>query len=420
MGDVETYTADPRANIFITPESFIDIDQWHQTAAELRAENPVAWVEQENWAPFWAVTRHADVFEVSRRSDVFHNTVESAPAPDFVYQMMQVFGIEPPQTLVHIHGERHAKLRKITTEWFKPAAVAKLQPTIDTITDKFIEELKERDGVVDFAADVAVPYTLHVIMSIYGVPPEDEPLMLQLTQGIFGAGDPEYLGDFTDPQAMFVDTMNRFAEYFAGITESRLENPTNDIANVLAHAEIDGRPLDEGELLWYYIIIATAGHDTTSYSLSGGLDQLLNNPEQFEKLRDNRDLLPNAVEEIIRWSSPVRSFKRWAQEDFVLGDQLIKKGEAVLTSYPSANRDSLVFDDPMTFNIEREEAEKHLSFGLGMHYCLGAQVARRELRTFLGRLMDETESIERAGEVEHAAAHFVGGIKHLPVKLNFK
>lgn len=420
MGDVASYSADPRANIFITPEAFQDIDQWHATAAELRSDNPVAWVEMENWAPFWAVTRHSDVFEISRRSDVFHNTVESAPAPDFVYQMMQVFGIEPPQTLVHIHGDRHAKLRKITTEWFKPAAVAKLQPTIDEITDKFIDELKNKDGVIDFAADVAVPYTLHVIMSIYGVPPEDEPLMLQLTQGIFGAGDAEYLGDFTDPQAMFVDTMNRFAKYFNALTADRLDNPTNDIANVLAHAEIDGRPLDEGELLWYYIIIATAGHDTTSYSLSGGLDQLMQHPEQFEKLRNDRELLPNAVEEIIRWSSPVRSFKRWAQEDFVLSGQLIKKGEAVLTSYPSANRDDQVFENPMEFNIERQDADKLLSFGLGMHYCLGAQVARRELRTFLGRLMDETISIEPAGEVEHATAHFVGGIKHLPVKMTFK
>lgn len=407
--------SDPRGRIFITADAFTDMARWHEVAAELRRDDPVARVEAEGWAPFWAITRHADVFEVSRRSDLFWNTPRSAPGPEVQYEALEGMGIEP-RTLVHLHGQEHDAYRKVTNDWFKPAAVRHLQPDIDAIANEFVDHLADLGGECDLAQDLAVPFTIRVIMSIFGVPEHDEDLMLQLTQGLFGAADPEYLGDATDPFQLVIDTVQRFTDYFNQLTSERRAEPGEDLATVLATGEVDGRPLGESELLWYYIIIATAGHDTTSFALSGGMEELLRHPDQVQALRDDPELVGPAAEEMIRWTSPVRSFMRWVQEDTVLGGQELAAGDQVLTSYPSANRDHAVFDDPMAFDVRRPDADEHLAFGLGMHHCLGAQVARRELRTMLAKLLERTTSIELAGEPEWSSAHFVSGVKHLPVR----
>ncbi len=422
MSDVlsPTTTTDPRGLIFITPSAFADMDAWHATAAELREESPILRVEADGWQPFWAVTKHADVFEVSRRSDVYFNTEKSAPGPDLQYDMLQAFGIELPRTLVHLHGDVHSKLRAVTNDWFKPAAVKHLQPAIDDIADEFVQKMVQMDGRCDFAADVAVPFTIRVIMSIFGVPQSDEALMLSLTQGLFGAADPEYLGDFSDPLAAITSSINTFEEYFDRLAADRRDHPTGDLATVIANGLVDGAPMGERERLWYYIIVATAGHDTTSFALSGGLEQLVRHPDQMRAVQDDPSLVGPAAEEMIRWTSPVRSFMRWAQADTVLGGVDIAAGDAVLTSYPSANRDSEVFRDPMRFDIARPDADKLLSFGLGMHYCLGAQVARREVRTMLAKVLERVDTIELDGSPQYSAAHFVSGVKHLPIRYTLR
>jgi cytochrome P450 len=165
-------TTDPRGLIFITPDMYADMAEWHRIAAEIRRDEPVMRVEAEGWPAFWAITRHADVFEVSRRSDVFWNTEKSAPGPDLQYDMLQAMGIELPRTLVHIHGDAHQKLRNVTNDWFKPAAVKGLQPAIDAIADEYVDRLVDLGWECDFATDLAVPFTLRVIMSIFGVPQE--------------------------------------------------------------------------------------------------------------------------------------------------------------------------------------------------------------------------------------------------------
>ncbi|MBL8774333.1 MAG: cytochrome P450 [Acidimicrobiales bacterium] len=407
--------SDPRGAIFITPDLYQDMEHWHEVAAEIRRDTPVLRVEAEGWPAFWAITTHADVFEVSRRSDIFWNTEKSAPGPDGMYDLLQAMGFALPRTLVHIHGDEHQKYRQVTNDWFKPAAVSRLQPAIDKIADEYADRLADLGGSCDLAQDLAVPFTLHVIMTIFGVPEQDEAMMLRLTQGIFGAGDPEYLGDFSDPMAFLTDTLDTFTEYFSELTDDRRAHPAEDLATVLANGTVDGGPLGETELLWYYIIVATAGHDTTSFAFAGGMEQLLRHPDQLRAVQQDPSLAQNAAEEMIRWTSPVRSFFRWTQEDTVIGDQPIAKGDVVLTSYPSANRDDTVFVDPMRFDVARPDADKTLSFGLGMHYCLGAQVARREVRTLLAKVLERVDTIELAGEPEYQRAHFVSGVKHLPV-----
>ena len=265
-----------------------------------------------------------------------------------------------------------------------------------------------------------MPYTLRVIMSIFGVPVEDEPMMLKLTQGIFGAADPEYLGDLSDPMALLTDTIAQFDQYFTDLTESRREHPTDDLATVIANGEVGGCPLGSNARLWYYTIVATAGHDTTSFALSGGLEALLHHPDQVSLLQARPELVNNAVDEMIRWTSPVRHFLRYLTRPATLSGVEVPEGDRLLLSYPSANRDERMFDDPMSFDVARPNANRMIAFGGGEHFCLGSTFARRELRTILPKLLAAVDTIEIAGRPEWAQANFVGGVKHLPVAATFR
>jgi hypothetical protein len=410
---------DERGSIFISPTAYADQARWHAVAAELRRDAPVLRVEAEGYSPFYVLTRHADVFEVSRRSDLFHNTRNSVIGPDANFAFLTSLGIEP-KTLIHMDGIEHRDHRQVTNDWFKPAAVKRRQGDIDAIADEFVDRLADFGGACDFARDIAVPYTLRVIMSIFGIPRDDERLMLELTQGIFGAADPEYFGDVGDPLEYLTGTIARFDDYFAALTDERRAHPTGDLATVIANGEIDGCPMERHARLWYFIIVATAGHDTTSYALSGGMEQLLRHPDQMAALAADPGLATNATEEMIRWTSPVRSFLRYAQADTEIDGVPIAAGDRVLLSYPAANRDDAVFVDPMRFDITRPDAEKLISFGLGVHYCLGSQFARREVRTMLPKVLERVSSIELAGDPVWAEAAFVGGVKRLPIRYTLR
>ena len=405
---------DPRMAMFLDPRASTDPVRWHETAAELRRDHPVFPVEHDLISRFYAITRHEDVFEISRRNDIWNNTRHSVLMPDIQQQLLDGMGFTP-HTLVHMDGHEHTAHRKVTNDWFKPAAVKSRQEAIEAIADTFVDKLRDLGGECDFAQDIAVPYTLHVIMEIFGVPPEDEPRMLELTQGMFGAADPEYMGDMSDPFQTVVGTINDFQAYFNALSEERRRNPTEDLATVIATGEVDGEPLGETAELWYYIIVATAGHDTTSYGLSGGLAALLQHPEQVQTLREDPALAHNAAEEMIRWTSPVRQFLRYAQEDTEVAGVPIAAGERVLLSYPSANRDERVFERAGEFDITRIDADKLISFGVGAHYCLGSQFARREIRTMLPKVLEAVDRIELADDPQYAEANFVGGVKHLPI-----
>jgi cytochrome P450 len=333
---------------------------------------------------------------------------------------MLAAGIPVPRTLVHLDGAEHRNHRKVTNDWFKPAAVKHRQPRIEALADLFMARMRELGGECDFARDIAQPYTLRVIMDIYGVPEEDEPLMLELTQGLFGAADPEYLGDAVDAEARLIASVMRFIEYFNQITADRQQHPVDDLATLIANGRPGGAPMGDAERLWYYIIVATAGHDTTSYALSGGMEALLRHPELLWAIAEEPELAVNAADECIRWTSPVRHFLRYATEDVELRGVTIPRDGRVLLSYPSANRDEEVFTHPMTFDVRRPDADRLISFGGGAHFCLGSQVARREVRTMLSKLAQQLSSIEMAGPPQWSESAFVSGVKHLPVRYSFR
>lgn len=412
-------TSDPRGAIFIDPVAYADQEAWHTAAAALRSDAPVLRVEAEGYTPFWAVTRYEDVFAVSRHNDRFLNTRNSVLGPDLQFQMLNAMGIEP-KTLIHMDGEEHSDHRALANDWFRPRAVARRQADIDAIADQFVEKFRSLGGRCDFAQDIAVPYTLRVIMSIFGVPEEDEQTMLRLTQGLFGAADPEYLGDLSDPFAMITGTIQEFEEYFARLAEARRSEPADDLATVIANGTVAGCPMDRHATLWYFTIVATAGHDTTSYALSGGLEALLRHPDQVELLQEDEGLTVNATEEMIRWTSPVRHFLRYLTGPAVLSGVEVPAGDRLLLSYPSANRDERIFDEPMAFDVTRPNANRTIAFGGGEHFCLGSTFARREIRTLLPRLLAAVDEIALDGDPEFAQANFVGGVKHLPVAASLR
>jgi cytochrome P450 len=241
--------------------------------------------------------------------------------------------------------------------------------------------------------------------------------MLMLTQQLFG-GDDEELRRSTDLEEQFTVLLD-FFNYFTELTASRRATPTEDLASVLANAQIDGEYLPDMDLASYYVIITTAGHDTTSSTIAGGLHALLRHPDELARLQADPELLTTGVEEMIRWVTPVKEFMRTASEDAVVGGTEIAAGQSLYLAYLSANRDESVFDDPFRFDVSRQP-NKHVAFGFGPHFCLGAQLARMETRALFAELLPRLESIELAGPPASSATVFVGGLKSLPIRYRLR
>jgi cytochrome P450 len=269
----------------------------------------------------------------------------------------------------------------------------------------------------DFVADVAMDFPLYVIMSLLGIPEDDFPRMLKLTQEMFGGDDTELQRGSSVEDLL--EVLLDFFNYFNALTASRRETPTEDLASAIANASINGEPLSDLDTVSYYVIIASAGHDTTKDAISGGLRALIENPDQLARLRDQPELMPTAVEEMIRWTTPVKEFMRTATADTTVRGVPISAGESVYLAYVSGNRDEEVFDEPFRFDITREP-NKHLAFGYGVHFCLGAALARMEMNSLFNGLIARLDSIELAGPPELAATTFVGGLKHLPIRYSMR
>ena len=411
------YLADPGA-IFTSAEAYTHDAHWHEAAAWLRANDPIHLVEHPEYPPFWVLTRHADVMDIERQNDTFLNTDDSVLQRASVINARKAKGTPSLRTLINMDGKQHKDYRGLTADWFRPASLKKLDGRMAELAKHYVDKMAAHGPECDVAAEVALLYPLHVIMSILGVPEEDEPRMLRLTQQLFGNEDPELAGE--DRNAALIAAAVDFKQYFDAMTDDRRRQPRDDIATVLANATIDGAPMPEIERLGYYMIVATAGHDTTSATLAGGVDALLDHPDQLRALRADPSLLPNAVDEMIRWVTPVRHFLRQAKADYTLRDTRIAAGDWLMLVYLSANRDDGVFADPYRFDVRRKNADQHLAFGTGVHYCLGAHLARMELRAFLQELVSRLESIERAGAPEQTIATFVGGLKRLPVRYRLR
>ena len=404
----------------VDPANWADEEAMHEQLRWLRNTHPLRHLRPDGFDPFWSVAKYADVKEIERAGRVFIHDPRPILGPrDVIAQVQMLTGRKHPvRSLVQMDDPDHAKYRALTQGWFRGENLAKLQPAVAQLATEYVDRLAALGGECDFVKDVAIWYPLRVIMSILGVPKEDEALMLKLTQELFGNADPDNRRSFELHD--FVNVVRDFERYFADLTRARRAQPTDDVASLIANAIVDGKPLPDHDINGYYIIIATAGHDTTSSVAAGGLLALLENPQQMEALRANPDaLMPSAVNEMIRWVSPVRHFMRTATEDYPLRGETIRQGESVLLWYPSANRDEEVFAAPYEFRVDRSDGP-HIAFGFGAHVCLGQHLARMEINALFRELLARTAHIELAGEPRYVQSTFVGGLKSLPIRYRMR
>lgn len=400
--------------MIVDPRTYGDEHSYHRAFAALREYDPVHWAEPRDYRPFWAVTRHADIMAVELNAGNFLNDPRQflVTKADEDMLLAQSGSSNFARNLVAMDDPDHRAYRALTSAWFGAKSVRSLEAEITALAKETVDGMLER-GSCDFAKEIAAWYPLRTIMIVLGVPREDEPLMLQLSQKLFGSTDADTGGG----QAMtsMVEAFEAFSRYFDGITQDRRSNPRNDVATILANAEIDGKPIGERERNSYYLIVAAAGHDTTSSAISGGLLALIQNPAEMAKLRADPELLPNAVEEMIRWTSPVKHFFRTAVNACEVGGKQIRSGDSLMMCYPSGNRDESVFQSPFDFRVDRPDAKKHLAFGYGPHLCLGNMLAKLEMRILYRELLSRVDDIRLAGDPAWVEANFVSGLKRLPV-----
>jgi cytochrome P450 len=404
-----TRVIDEAAGVLAEPKAYADDAKLHAALTHLRANAPVSWVEVPNYNPFWAITKHADIMEIERANALFTNWPRPVLATAEGDEMAAAMGV---RTLIHMDDPQHRVVRAIGADWFRPKAMRAMKVRIDELAKIYVDKMLALGNECDFVQEVAVNFPLYVILSLLGMPQSDFPFMLKLTQELFGSDDDEMRRD-TTPEEMMSPLLDMF-EYFNTLTASRREHPTEDLASAIANARVDDEPLSDIDTVSYYLIVATAGHDTTSATISGGLLALIENPDQRRRLRDDLSLMPLATEEMIRWVTPVKEFMRTATEDATIRGVPIAAGESVLLSYVSGNRDEEAFTDPFRFDVGREP-NKHVAFGHGVHFCLGAALARMEVSSFFTELLPRLNSIELTGAPEHTATTFVGGLKHLPI-----
>jgi cytochrome P450 len=418
MMETSTKLTDP-GGVFVDAQAYQDLDAWHRTAARIRREDPVHRVEIEGWMPLWAITRYEDVWDIERQPERFQNTMRSVLATNAFYEQQHALGLDI-KALVQMDGAEHVAYRLVTNDWFKPSNLRRVaEADVRLLARQFVDRMMERGPCLDFAREIGWLFPLRVIMSIFGVPPEDEPLMLELTQKIFGSEDPEFAGG-GDQVATLMSAIQGFYPYFDRLTADRRACPRSDVATVLANATIDGQPIGELERFSYYLLVASAGHDTTANAINGGLEVLCRHPDQLRFLQENPGAIDAACDEIVRYTTPVRHFLRHATEDSVLRGKTIAAGDAVLLSYLSASFDEAKFADPLRFDVTRSNAGEYLSFGTGVHFCLGVHLARMELKVFFRELIGRLETIELDGPTRASVSNFVGGVKHLPVRYRLR
>jgi cholest-4-en-3-one 26-monooxygenase len=393
----------------ISPDHYVAHGYPHPEWKYLREHAPVFWYEgRSNVDPFWAITKHADIIELSKQPELFENAPQLAVFPNEMPEPEE----QPARHLLNMDPPDHGRYRRVAAKQFTPRTVRDLAPHVEEMTREILDAAAER-GHGDFVADISAPITIGVIADMLGVPQSDRPLLFRWTNEVIAPTDPEYQHGL--PQETLERARLELFAYFKNLSDERRKRAGKDIVSAVVNGQVNGKPLPDFELLSYYLLLVVAGNETTRNAMTGGMLAFLENPGEWEKLRRDPGLLDSAVEEIVRWTSPVIQFTRTPTRDYVLRGQTIRAGQPACLFYPSANRDEDVFPDGDVFRIDREPND-HIAFGRGEHVCLGAHLARLELRTAFRHLLERLEHAELAGPVERARSSFVGGIKRAPMR----
>ena len=385
-------------------------DAWTQ----LRAEAPVAWFEPDGYEPFWAITRHADIRDVASQPTRFSNEHGLMLGPKGAPG-------QPIEMVVTLDPPRHGPLRRIGMRRLTPRAIHARNDEIERLALDVLDGITviANDGEeFDFVQHVAAPLPIAVIAWFLGVPPDDRELLFHWTNEVIGKDDPEFRRPGESPGQTLRRARMEMHGYLGELIERRRREPGDDIVSELLAADLDGQPLTELQLLSYCELIVEAGNETTRNAISGGLLAFADHRDQWDRLCTDPTLLPGAVEEMLRFVSPIIHFTRTAMEDAEVHGVPIHEGDKLALFFASANRDEEVFDDPFAFRIDRDP-NPHLSFGIGTHFCMGAHLARLEMDSVFRHLLARLESFEVTGPVERLNSAVNGGIKHLPVRCRF-
>jgi len=400
----------------IHPDEYAAHGYPHDVWTHLRANDPVFYWEATDGIPFWAITKHADIMRIGRQPETFLN------GPRLVIQHEpEQPSDEFPPTLIQLEPPKHRVYRQLVSRRFTPRYLKRMHADIERIGKEIVDELVQEsdEGECDFVQRVSAPLPIAVIAWMLGVPREDWNLLFDWTNRTIGAGDPEYRQEGVSSQDTARQAMIELFTYFTKLVEEKKKNPADDLITLFAHAEVDGEPLPFMDVLAWCLIIVVAGNETTRNATSGGMLALVEHQHEMRRLQADPSLMPKAVEEIVRWTSPIIHFARTATHDVEIRGRTIREGEALALFYPSANRDEEVFDDPFTFRIDRSP-NPHLAFGVGEHFCLGSHVARLELEVAYKYLVPRIDEIELAGPIERLHSSLVGGVKHLPLRYKLK
>jgi len=398
---------DPATLDVISPEKYQREGYPHAEWTWLRANDPVRFIENDYCDPFWAVTKHADIVSIGKN-----------PREWLIEPRIAVFTRDEPEEpttrhLLTMDPPEHGRYRNLTSKWFTPRTVKVWEPKVQAVTRDVLDKAREK-GEIDFVADVSAPITIAVIALMLGIPEEDWHLLFRWTNEIIAPEDPEFQHGRTTIETQEEARVELFT-YFKELAEKRRKKPTGDILSVVVQGRIDDKSLDDYELLSYYFLLVVAGNETTRNSMTGGIQSFLAAPGEWKKLIDDPALVEGAIEETVRWTTPVNQFCRTATHDMELRGKQIREGESVCLFYASGNRDEEIFEDPFAFRIDRKPND-HIGFGRGEHVCLGAHLARLEIRTMYQQLRERLVSMERTGPVERARSSFIGGIKRAPMR----
>ncbi len=405
----------------ISPDHYQRHGYPHEEWALLRREAPLFWYTRTPGVPFWAVTKYRDIITVSKQPRRLLNSPRLGAFPEAEERAGGVPPRDEGRHLLSMDPPEHGKYRRLISKRFTPSAIRQMRPEIEEIAKEILDGVTTEGEAaeIDFVTEVSAVLPLAVIAHMLGVPRSDWKLLFQWTNQMIGSEDPEYRGEGETPEESEERARLEAIAYFAQMVEERRKDPQDDLVSILTPAEVDGEPLPAENLFAFFNLIVIAGNETTRNAISGGLLALIENPGEFEKLRRDPSLIPTAVEEILRWTTPVIQFCRTATEDVEIRGQKIRAGESLCLFYPSANRDEDIFEEPFRFKVNRDP-NPHLAFGIGEHFCLGSHVARLELNVMFQQLVARLGAVELAGPVERLRSPFLGGVKHMPVRYRLR
>ena len=385
--------------------------------ATLRRERPVSFHEEVDarllppGPGFWALSRHADILHAGTHPKIFSSERGGATAiADMPQEFLEFFG-----SMINMDNPRHGRLRRLVSSMFTARQLARIEADVDIVAAAVIDSVIEK-GECDFVTEIAAPFPITIICDMMGIPASQHRFVFDRTNIILGGGDPEYVAAEADLAGAILGAGADLAELMRGLRKSRLEKPTEDLTSVLAHAEIEGDRLTEQEMMSFFILLVAAGNETTRNAISHGMRALCDHPEERRVWQqDFERVASTAVEEIVRWASPVIFMRRTATQDTEIGGQKIGEGEKLLLFYCSANRDEAVFGEPFRFDVRRQPNE-HVGFGGGPHFCLGAELARREIRILFREIFRRLPDLEVSGPEERLFSPFIHGLKHMPCR----